>query len=56
MKERAWTIKMAALEAAADFLQHLGFYGVAVGVRHMYLATDFPKIKAAIIEHLRSVK
>ena len=44
------------LRVCRDFLHYLGFNGVSIGVRHEYLESDFPKILAAIIEHLRGVK
>ena len=47
---------LQGFKVTRDFLHYLGFNGVYIGVRHEYLAADFPKIVAAIIEHLRGLK
>lgn len=44
------------ITVSRSFLALKGFPGVSVGVRHVYLASDWPCMKAAIIEHLRGLK
>lgn len=48
--------RLCGVTIRADFLESKGFRGLKKGSWIVYAEADWPRIKAAIIEHLRGVK